>query len=538
MKVLIADDESMICSLISQLIDWNGIGFEIIGIANTGIDAFEIVKEQKPDLVISDIRMPGYDGLELIKKTFETGIKSVFVMISGFKQFEYAQKAMQYGVKYYLLKPIDEEKLREIVLEIKADIIEKNKDDLYKSNLEIEVKETKDKMKKRFLTSMLFSNTNGMKMNLDGVNNINIEYSTSFQEGVYQAVFIKLDTTDETEVNMESVTNEIEKRIAELGSYCKEYITSYTHSGIITLINYVEQQEKFIQQQIDNLYDNVKEYIDCFQGFSVVMGVGIQTSDFFQTSTCLKTAIDAIKFRIQYKNTNIIYYDHYDFETYDINKFITPSKRQSFISALEGEDTDTAEHFVMEEIRGIREDIKKYSPVLLFDYIVIYASLLIEYCDNNELMDETISERYKKWNMMVDNAKSEGALIAVTRKFLTEMIYYISSLKKEKDIKPIRCVKEYIESHYMEDISLNQLANQVDMNASYLSSIFKKETGMLYSEYLTCCRMEQAKRILVESSMSIAEVAGNSGYQDARYFSKQFTKQVGLKPSEYRKLYS
>ena len=119
-----------------------------------------------------------------------------------------------------------------------------------------------------------------------------------------------------------------------------------------------------------------------------------------------------------------------------------------------------------------------------------------------------------------------------------DQLEYAAEEKKSKDIKPIREIKKYIEENYMEEISLGQLAELVDMNASYLSSVFKKETGMTYSEYLILCRVKQASRLLVETNLSIGEIAHQSGYQDARYFSKQFSKQVGLKPSEYRKLYS
>lgn len=90
LKVVIVDDEKMICSLISQLLDWEELGAKIVGMAYTGTEALEMIQEQRPDIIISDIRMPGYDGLELIKRTKEAGIESEFVMISGFKQFEYA----------------------------------------------------------------------------------------------------------------------------------------------------------------------------------------------------------------------------------------------------------------------------------------------------------------------------------------------------------------------------------------------------------------------------------------------------------------
>ena len=89
LKVVIVDDEKMICSLISQLLDWEELGAKIVGMAYTGTEALEMIQEQRPDIIISDIRMPGYDGLELIKRTKEAGIESEFVMISGFKQFEY-----------------------------------------------------------------------------------------------------------------------------------------------------------------------------------------------------------------------------------------------------------------------------------------------------------------------------------------------------------------------------------------------------------------------------------------------------------------
>ena len=145
LKVIIADDEKMICLLISQLLDWKELDFEIAGMAYTGIDAYQMIVEHRPDLVITDIRMPGYDGIELIKKVKEAGIQTEFIMISGFKQFEYAQNAMKYGVKYYLLKPIEEDKLLEIVQEIRQDIYDRIKHRMYESNLETEVKETREK---------------------------------------------------------------------------------------------------------------------------------------------------------------------------------------------------------------------------------------------------------------------------------------------------------------------------------------------------------------------------------------------------------
>lgn len=536
LKVLIADDEKMICSLISQLLDWNAMGYEIAGMAYTGVDAYEMIVKEQPDVIISDIRMPGYDGIELIKRTKEAGIEAEFVMISGFKQFEYAQNAMKYGVKYYLLKPIEEDKLQEIAEEIKDAILGRKQNDHYRNQLELEIQETRDKMKKRFLTSMLFGGQESRK--IADCNSINQEYSTSFKEGVFQAVFVKVDTDGGEEESIGSMIEKLEKYTDILGDVCEEHITTEMHSGIITLVNYKFEQEALVRKKIEEMYEEIKKYIDRFEGFSVVLGVGRKMDHFLESNLCLKTAIDAIKYRIRISNTNIIYLENYQFEPYDIDKIVTEGKKQAYLSKVVSDDIRGAQECLAATLREIRYSGGSYSPILFFDILIAYVDLLTDYCKQQDLYSEEYERNLKKWNISMDNIRSEKMLLEVTEDFIRETLENAAEEKKSKDIKPIREIKKYIEENYMEEISLGQLAELVDMNASYLSSVFKKETGMAYSEYLILCRVKQASRLLVETNLSIGEIAHQSGYQDARYFSKQFSKQVGLKPSEYRKLYS
>lgn len=535
LKVVIADDEKTICSLISQLLDWEKLGFEIVGMAYTGVDAFELIKNYHPDVIISDIRMPGYDGLELIKKTKEAQIDSEFVMISGFKQFEYAQNAMKYGVKYYLLKPIEEDKLLEIIEEIKSNVLVKRERAVYESNLEMEIKETRDKMKKRFLTSMLY---NHEQENMIDRNEVNREYRTNFKEGNYRAVFVKLDTNEEEEESYTSIIDEIEKRIDIIAEVCEEHITVETHSGTITLVNYRQDEEEEFREKLNELYEDVKKCVERFQGFSIVIGVGEKRNNFFDSNECIKTAIDAIKYRIRFNNVGIIYTEDYQFAPYDINEIVTNSRKNYFISKVESGDINGVLECIVETIRKMRYKGEDYSPVCYFDILTTYVTEFTKFCKRQGFYDGKNEERLKRWNIKMDNVKSEKKILEMTNETLKKTMEEIETRKKEKDIKPIRVVKQYIEEHFRQDINLGQLAELVDMNASYLSSVFKKETGMTYSEYLTHCRLENAEKMLVESNMSISEISEKCGYQDSRYFSKQFSKQIGLKPSEYRKLYS
>lgn len=537
LKVLVADDEKMICLLIEHLLDWEEHGFEITGMAYSGPEAFEMIVRHRPDIVISDIRMPGFDGLELIKKTKDAGIDAEFVMISGFRQFEYAQNAMKYGVKYYLLKPIEEDKLLEIIEEIKEQILAARKKADYENHLELEVRETRDLMKKRFLTSMIYLEQPQQAAEIEeDRNEVNRKYRTNFKEGIYRAVFVKLDTEGEEEID--SIIAEIEKRIRILEEVCEEQIMAETHSGVITLCNYDEERESEVMSAIEKLYENVKEYVEQFVGFSVVLGVGKKEGHFFDSNRCIRSAIDAIKYRIRFPETGLIYADDYHFEAYRLEDIVNGTRQNEYLSRVESGDAESVIEFLQSLMREIRYGEKDYSPVYYFDMLISYVNILADYCKKKDYCKEEVGDLLKKWNVRADNVRSEKMLFDITEKTVREVMEGIAKEKKEKDARPIRILKQYIEEHYMKEISLGQMAEMVDMNASYLSSMFKHETGMTYSEYLFQCRVKQASRLLVETAKSIGEIAEECGYQDARYFSKQFSKLVGLKPSEYRKLYS
>ena len=340
------------------------------------------------------------------------------------------------------------------------------------------------------------------------------------------------------EVSDNSVIAEMEKQTKIFEEVCEEYILTNMHSGIIVLLNYEIKKENLVCQKIEELYENLKKYVDQFKEFSLVIGVGEKSDNFFRAQHCLKTATDAIKYRVKIRDKKIIYFERYKFDTYNINEIITAPEKQSFISKLETDDVAGMEECVTTSFRKVKYGENNYSPVLIYDILLMYVEILTEYCKTKDYYNEYYIGKLKKWSLSVDNQCTEKQLIEATKLFLREIMQNIGQEKRNRDTKPVRIVKAFIEENYMQEISLLQLADIVSMNPSYLSSIFKKETGMAYSEYLIQCRLQQASKLLVETNLSISEVARQSGYQDARYFSKQFLKQIGLKPSEYRKLYS
>ena len=535
LKVVIVDDEPMICSLIKNLVDWEELGYKIIGTAFTGIDALEVILASHPDVVITDIRMPGYDGLELIRRTKEAGLEPEFIMISGFRQFEYAQTAMKYGVKYYLLKPIEEDKVVEIMEEIRSGIEERLREAGYQRSLEKQIAEGKDRMKRRFLSSMVYENS--FMQGPSSRDSVNREFSTSFSEGCYRAVYVKVDVETDEEKYLHTVLEHVSLLIADELSFAKEQVSIETHSGVISLFNYSAEQEDMVREVIVRIDEKADAFLEQFEGFHAVVGAGIRTSDFYRSRECIQSAIDAIKYRIRIKD-RVIFFDAYSFRPYHVSDFITPQKKQDFLAKARACDHQSIEEMLYRDFHEIRRAAPEYSPVCYFDVFSAYMELLQALCREHDYYDDGMKAVFADMNQEMDSVTSAESLLKIVLKTAKGCLERIEESRRNRSIRPVRTLKEYIEANYQDEISLNRLADLVNLNASYVSSMFKKETGKTYSEYLTDVRIRKAKDLLVETGDSIGMIAEKTGYHDARYFSKQFSRIVGLKPFEYRKLYS
>lgn len=183
LKVLIADDEEKICQLIQKLIDWESLGMGIAGVANNGIEAFEMIENQMPDVVVTDIRMPGYDGLDLVKKTRELGLGVEFVIISGYRHFEYAQTAIKFGVSDYLLKPIRKDELTETLRKIKIRYEEKNEQITYEERVRLAMKSDVERLRTTWFSNILYRERR--EQDNSCLEEINEQYYYKMQPGVF-----------------------------------------------------------------------------------------------------------------------------------------------------------------------------------------------------------------------------------------------------------------------------------------------------------------------------------------------------------------
>ncbi|MDF2672926.1 MAG: two component transcriptional regulator, AraC family [Clostridiales bacterium] len=538
LKVVIADDERRVCNLILNIVTWTELGYHVVATAHNGIEAYEMICEHKPDVVITDARMPGYDGIELIKRVRESGLNPEFIIISGYRYFEYAYNALQYGVEHYILKPINKSELCEALEKIKKSKVaedEKLGKDLSILNQMIANKEI---MRRHFISNFIFDGSSFKTSSIVTLEKINAEYHMNFKEGIYQAVFVKIDSTiqehNKNKTVLEMVSSEIE---ACLKGCCQEYISTIAKSGVISIVNYPKDDEEKFKAGIKKLQDKLKIISDKFNYFRIYIALGSKETELRNLSSCISTALEAVKYRIVSKDKDIIEYDNCKYRDVNLQQIFTPERKQQLKVYLETDEKEKYRKLIDTCIKEIHRE-KNYNPIVLYALYDTIGQTLLQYVSDAGIDPAPYEEIQLRYAGYLENAFEEKMVEETLHNFVQSASACISSEKEFQDTKPIRLAKQYIEEHYAEEISLEIVSREIHLSSAYLSTIFRKETGLNFSEYLINCRIEAAKVLLKKTNKSMNEISESIGYSDVKYFSKLFNKVVGLKPSEYRKLYS
>lgn len=535
LKVIIADDEKNICMLIQKLIDWKSLGMEVVAVAHNAVSAFDYIEMYKPDIVITDIRMPGYDGIELIRKMKNQGMDSSFIVISGYKYFEYAHDALKLGVKHYLLKPIDKDELGralEQLLEEKKSVIEQRAKE---EALENTVRMTRKRIKEHFLTSII-NNQIDTSMPIEEINQ---NYQCDFKQGVFQASFLKVDSENADDDEMKHMLDMMNTHLEDiLSSRQKEFINSVTNSGIVTIINSETSDMQQLEDEYSEMFAIIKHQIEKFRDYHVTWGIGMPVDSIENTKRSIQSAIDGVKCRSRIGMDRVIYMYKTQFRPVDIAQFFEESDRRGIKNIVEALDYKTFHEKIDKNIELIHK-VPFYTPIAVYDYFNGTTEVIEETLITLKLSETSIEKFIHELHRILDQTVAEHMIIEKYKKALECFMLQVMGEKKQQGQLPLRLAKAYVAEHYMEQISLEDVGNAINMSTSYLSTMFKKEIGVNFSEYLMNCRIEAAKKILKENpDVSIAEVAECVGYNDSRYFSKIFNKIIGLKPSTYRKLYS
>lgn len=535
LRILVVDDEIGIIQLIKRLID-PAIPAEVIGEADDGNRAYELMKRIKPDIVITDIRMPGLSGVELVQKAREEGLPCEFILVSGYRDFNYARSAIRYGVLDYLLKPINREDLNQLIMGVYEK--QKNSNQIRErlAIAEEQLARNQSFLRKELLMRCIDYIEKGRPLE-------NIEkYSGGFlpSEGIYNAVIIKLDTElEEAEEffiqrNAELISKQY---IRSIGSLCQELEEFCAGSRNYVLIRTDSREDMDRIREL--LEKNFLEKTPRFYPFIVTAAMGKAAEDLTHLKDCFVTADRTLWQRLRKGCGRFLYYERDVKENGEEQGTIGEEaceKIRKEILTLSGQRAEGMLERYLEEVS--RRDQPVYQLKNQVCGLLELVDSITGSSEEGEDLEEERTQEVRTLEKSLDGCMDQEQIIAFCLHHCRQMIENCIGRKTEKNSRAVRKVQAYLKEHIRDEINLEKIAAQVGLTGAYISTIFKKETGMTPTNYLIQLRIEKAKELIRTTDLTINEVAYAVGYVDARYFSKLFIKIVGIKPVEYRRFYA
>lgn len=517
-RVLIVDDEYRIAVLISKLIHWEELNLECADFVDNSVIALEMVQKEQIDIMITDIRMPQMDGMELIEKSMNANPALKVIVISGYREFEYAQKAIQFGVGSYLVKPVNEAALN--------DNLKKIISECEKENEAIHMKNTVYKSE-RIIKSNLLKDI----IEQDSMPN---DTGDILKNGIYRGIDIKLDKEKQTDFSQENkqsivskIVNIVENRLKDITD--SVLLCEKADLHIYCLFCYQEEKKTDIRNALGEILLSIQKYLMESEVYTVTIGVGNEQSGIGVIRYSIKGAYRAVCNRIRLGTGRLIYESSIpQYEPVD-------ARITACVEELTAIHASYSEDKLLALINTLFE---KYMQENEMDYSGCYklAEMLTE-----KFFDEFSEDEKDNKKRILSKIQHSNSILRLKKMLKTELC---EELKKNKEaaqsesVKPVRQAKEYVEKHYNEKIVLEDIAELVGLNPVYFSVLFKKETEMNFSAYLLQIRMNKAADMIIGTNETIAAIAEKVGYKDSRYFSQCFEKTMGVKPALYRRLHS
>lgn len=532
-KVMIVDDEIFIISLIEKLIDWEKYGMCIVGTADNGMTALEEVKRLQPDIIIVDVRMPGYDGITFMQKVRELNDKVKFVVISGHKKFEYAKSAMQYNVEDYLLKPVSKNELEQILQKLGTKLESEKQNEAVLKKLDNQLGVSKGKLRSYFFERILNGSLNIPPEDLAAVNQT---FFTTFSLGIFQVICVKLDAAES--IPDKNFTDTLIGRVQELmadGLYgcCFECLVKTEQNSITMLLNYQANQREEVWKKLRDNFKGIQEVLVKFEQLYITMGMGREVTGLSGFSESYGAAEKCLYTRTALEIGAIIQDSMVKEDPGIIDIIFSDEARVRLAESFKSFQVDKIKLQVLGAFSAGDEyryrDTCIYHEILQFIHRKFYEYLrqIDIYKGSYEDLEVQLMEKLL-W--CYTPRQTAAALMDQISIFIEE---YTQNSKGGEN-PSIRIAKKYIAENYARNISMASVAEVVNLSGVYFSVLFKKEVGTNFVDYLNQYRIDMAKKLLKDVRYNVNEVAGLVGFSDARYFSKMFKKNVGVKPTEYR----
>lgn len=510
-RILIADDEEIERVALEKILTTHLPQIEVVAKAMHGRDAIEKAEQTKPDLLLMDIQMPGINGLEAIEIIREKFPEMKVVIVSSYDTFTYAQQAIRLGVKDYLLKP---SKVKVIIDTIRK-ICEEIKQERAK-------RESQDEMTSRIQKALPIIESECVSQLLfDQVHPIDQEEMSKMIEVPIQppAYVIAMSIQPKEMEHRPAITKMIQEMKIELCQHGSILLGSISGSVLPLILFHKKGQER---HQAMKLVEQIRRISYRDSKVNILIGIGRSKTNLVDLRLSYQEALLACSDSIAGQGFRSRFYEDLAREQGEDSKRLHYERK--LINSLRDEKWQDTKEILL---RLLSVDEQRQTPVgeakqRLYGHLLLIIHLL------DEMGVEAIPSN------IILHGQTYAELWQEAREKIQELDVVYQRFQQHAQYDTLDQVKKYIEEHFTEDLSLEQLAQMVNLSPFYLSKCFKEEFGISYVDYMTQCRIYRAKEYIRQGGLSFKEIAYSVGYHDPNYFSRVFKKVCGLSPSQYR----
>ena len=523
--VLLVDDEEEVIRVIMKKINWEELGFSVIGYANNGVKALEMVEEFQPDVVMTDIKMPYMDGLELANRIKEGFPATKILLFTGFDEFEYAKEAVHLEVEEYILKPVNSVELTNVFTQLKV-----------KLDQEISEKRSVEVLQQYYMDSLPLLQANFYSTLIEGrIREEELEkYLTDYQitfTGPYYCCLVIHTSATQVPKDMNplllatSVQKQAEERLQE-----KRRAKSFTYLGNAVMLAQLKGENEV--PELTDECDRFCRYARRIIGAVVTVGIGQVCDNILELAQSYSSAREAVSYRGIYGASRAINI-----------KEIAPREMGETGFVNDGDMSELFKKIRMGSRKEIVEAVSEYmermalsAKTLPQHHIAVMEliSALYRFTVNNDISAEEFAGDMQDLYSSLPNMDPD-----TLKKWLTDLSLSfhdkLTSARSRSTKSFVLRAEEYVRSNYAdEELSLDDICETLGVSNSYFSTIFKRETGKSFIGYLTDYRMDCASRLLLETNEKSYIIAKKVGYTDPNYFSYVFKRRFGVSPSKYR----
>ncbi|MGZ7441504.1 response regulator [Paenibacillus sp. TH7-28] len=527
---IIDDIKSVVDGLTAM--NWEEQGIRVAGVSNNGEEGLKLIGGVRPDMVITDIRMPKMDGLSLLRAVLEENRSCKVILISGYADFEYAQQAVQLGAFDFVVKPFSEEEIMSTVLRAKAEIMEERSKRLSLWEMENKLRESMPVLRQEYF-ALLVSHRTSWEEASRRWDFLNIE----LEPQGFVVMLIEIDRFQEQVAELSiremelirfSLLNIVQETLAD---HARCLVFRARHDRYLAVLNDTSVSRPFSPIEIaEQCCRNIERYTK----FTISIGVGGRVEEISELPDSYRQAHRALSHHLFTEGNAAIMYD--DIHQSGSQEPLALEYKDELLLALRSGNVSRTGAILSAISETLQSLISRQNPdYLLSLYDELAASAIRTFYEMVPYPDiQPLIQRFRavQGTAGLSLSSLQHQLLALC----TEGAGLVRQNSLSEGQRVIYEATRYIKGRLSEDITVGECAAHVHLSASYFSSLFKKVTGMTVTQYMTSERIQKAKLLLVEGAQ-VQEVASAVGYEERRYFSEMFKKITGQTPSEFRASY-